>query len=420
MILRACLAALTLTLPCAALAYPTDDTARTAIRRLAWQHEINAGTRRGRKLPPGATWPASAVTLKMLGAKDLRIDAATPRDPKLQAGLEAIMKRSSFRGYGVALLDITHPAAPRYAAINETARLLPGSVAKILVAAGLLQGLAARFPKDIPAREAMLRDISLVADDWAFPTHHEVPVINGDKAAVRSIRRGDTFSLWEWVDHMMSPSSNAAASIVWREATLMRLLAASYPPPARDDELWRRFDKDTMTAAAYEVVDAPLRDAGIDPEDFELRLFFTKNASRYVRGGESRTSPLALLQWMLAVEQGRMVDEFSSLELKRLLYLTRRRVRYAKAPALKDHALFFKSGSFYRCVPEEGYTCTAYEGNATNILNALVEVEAQKGADPAAPTATYIVAVMSNALKKNSADDHALLAGHIHELIQIK
>ncbi len=436
-------------------AYPTDEFERTQMRRLKWQQAVNAGEKRGSKIPAGAQWPTSKVRLRLseLG-KDYRLTAETPKDPALQAGLEAILKRGSFKRYNVAIVDITDPAAVRWAGVHETDTQTPGSVAKVLAAAGLFEELKQRFPQDLAAREAFLRDTKIVADDWSMPNSHEVPVIDAaGNASIRRVFAGDTFSLWEWLDHALSPSSNAAGTTVWREAILMRLLGpGAYPPAAYDGPLYARWDKPTFSAAAFDVLDKPLRDAGLDPASFSLRLFFTKGPSKYLDNDESRTSPLALVQWMLAVEQGRMVDAWSSLELKKLLYLTRRRVRYAKAPELKEAAVYFKSGSLFECAPEEGFTCVQYQGNVVNVLNALVEVEAEPpaaAAIPAAPTppsapeaqkapappetpvttatsapsspkptTVYIVAVMSNELKRNAAEDHAKLASALHELVQ--
>jgi len=415
-----------------AAAYPTDETARTGIRRLAWQHAVDAGERSGRKDPPGATWPSARIELKMLGARDFRLNAATPKDPELQAGLEAILKREAWRHYTLAVLDISDPLRPRYAAVQEQEQQTPGSVAKVLVAAGLFQALKDRFGDDLAAREAFLRGVKVTADEWAMPNSHEVPVVNGEQVSVRPVRLGDVFSLWEWLDHALSPSSNAAGTMMWREATLMGLLGADYPPPAYDAALFAHWEKPAFTAAAFRTLDRPLADAGLDPETFKLRLFFTKGPSRFLANEESRVSPLALVQWMLAVEQGRMVDEFSSRELKRLLYLTRRRIRYAKAPELDDAAVFFKSGSLFQCKPEPGFTCAQYEGNEVNVLNALVEVEIAPPPSAAPATAgpppvgaplrplVYIVAVMSNELKRNAADDHARLASLVHKLLLSK
>lgn len=462
----------------AAAAYPTDAFERTQIRRLGWQHAVDEGKARGRKLPPGARWATDRIELKLTSVPDLRLDASTPRDAKLEAGLRALVARVPFKSYNVVILDITDPAAPRFAAVRENEPLLPGSVAKVLIAAALYRELRQRFPESTAAREALLRDTRVTADDWALPNVHEVPVVDRESVVYRPVRVGDTFTLWEWLDHMLSASSNAAASTVWREVTLMSLLGAEYPPVSRGPELWQRFDRATFSQAAFAAVDAPLLEVGIDPATFELRLFFTRGAGKYVDGGATKVTPLALAQWLVAVEQGRMVDAYSSLELKRMLYLTRRRVRYAQAPELTDAAVFFKSGSFYQCAPEPGYECQAYAGNVVNVLNALVEVEfpppaakavtaapaggvgappsaapatavaasspsaptpaSQAPANPATPAAsapgsaapvvtapapmprplTYIVAVTSNELRHDSNNDHGLLASYLQQLLQ--
>lgn len=450
------------------LAYPTDEESykRTHIRRLFWQQQVNEGKRRGRKMPEGARWPTKDITLKMLEAgNDFALTKETAKDPVLQKGLEAILKKMLWKNYNVALLDITNPVEPKYASVNENEEQTPGSVAKILVAAGLLQKLKERFPNDIAKREALLKETMVTADHWAMPNHHEVPKVTGDelqKISISKVRKGDTFSLWEWMDHTLSPSSNAAASILWREATLMDLLGEAYPPKAWDQALYNRFTKDQWTESAFYVVDRPLQDAGLDLDDFHLRMFFTHKANKYIRVSSSRATPLALIQWLLAVEQGKMVDGWSSLELKRMLYITRRRVRYLYGPELNHCAALFKSGSLYKCKPEPGFKCIQYQGNVLNVLNALVEIETphvenpceepptneadakaggesatKKETDGAKDTAstdsagadetnqscnkphayTYMIAVMSNELKKNAAEDHAQLAKEVHALI---
>ena len=464
------LAAASLLPPAPIAAYPTDPAAQeqTRIRRLRWQQDINEGKRRGRALPPGALWPMSAIRLRMRDNPGFDVASDAPRDAALQAGLEAIVARRKWRRYNLALLDISDPARPRYAAINPDQEQTPGSTAKVLLAAGLLRELRARFGDDVQRRMETLRNVQVPADDWLMPNHHEVPVITGDiyggadyQSAIRSVRRGDTFSLWEWMDHALSPSSNASASMIWREATLMRLLGEAYPPPAWDAELFARWDRDALSQAAFDVVDQPMLDAGLGTEDFYIRMFFTRGASKYVKSEASRGTPRGILQWMLRMEQGRLVDPWSSLELKRMLYLTRRRIRYALSPALDTSATFFKTGSLYQCVPEEGYQCGAYRGNAVNVLNAMIVVEtppdppppeppppelapgtqpapaaapapapapglapateaaptAQTPAPPPEPRWVYLVAVMSNELKRNAAEDHALLATEIHALV---
>ena len=85
---------------------------------------------------------------------------------------------------------------------------------------------------------------------------------------------------------------------------------------------------------------------------------------------------ITLLRWLIKLEQGKLVDVFSSREIKRLLYMTQRRIRYAASPALEDAAVYFKSGSLYKCQPEPGFTCRAYEGNVENRLNSAAIIEA--------------------------------------------
>ena len=108
---------------------------------------------------------------------------------------------------------------------------------------------------------------------------------------------------------------------------------------------------------------------------------------------------------------GLAVDEESSLEMKRLLYMTDRRIRYAGSPALKNAAVYFKSGSLYKCRPEEGYVCAKYKGNVDNFMNSVAIIEHPDGI-------TYMVALMSNVRKKNSASDHMALAASIDRIVR--
>lgn len=47
----------------------------------------------------------------------------------------------------------------------------------------------------------------------------------------------DTFTLFEWADHMLSVSNNGAASIVWREVLLMQAFGEKYPELTEEDAL---------------------------------------------------------------------------------------------------------------------------------------------------------------------------------------
>jgi hypothetical protein len=120
------------------------------------------------------------------------------------------------------------------------------------------------------------------------------------------------------------------------------------------------------------------------------------------------------MKLVLRMEQGRLVDEWSSREFKRLLYMTERRIRYASSPALAVSAVYFKSGSLYDCEPEPGFNCGPYRGNVRNYMNSVAIVES-----PAQGRRLhYAVTLISNVLRRNSAATHQGLATDIHRLIQ--
>jgi len=131
-------------------------------------------------------------------------------------------------------------------------------------------------------------------------------------------------------------------------------------------------------------------------------------------GGNSYATAEQLLQLLVKMEKGELVDEFSSRQFKRLLYLTERRIRYASAPALKNSAVYYKSGSLYKCKKEEGFKCGAYRGNVRNYMNsvAIIESPQEEG------NLYYMVIVISNVLRKNSAVEHQTLGTRIHRLMQ--
>jgi hypothetical protein len=116
------------------------------------------------------------------------------------------------------------------------------------------------------------------------------------------------------------------------------------------------------------------------------------------------------MRWLIKIEQGKLVDEWSSLEIKRLLYFSRPRYRYASSPRLNKAAVFFKSGSLFQCEPEPGFTCKQYQGNKTNLMHSVAVVESEGK--------VYLVTMMSNVLRINSAVEHQTIAGEIEKLIQ--
>ncbi len=169
-----------------------------------------------------------------------------------------------------------------------------------------------------------------------------------------------------------------------------------------------------LSALLARALQDPLTRNGLDIEQLRQGSFFTWKGKRLVAGTTSYASPRELLRWLIKLEQGKLVDIFSSREIKRLLYMTQRRIRYASSPALATSAVYFKSGSLYKCKPEPDFKCRKYHGNVKNMLNSVAIVES-----PAAERRLfYMVVVMSNVLRKNSAVVHQTLATRLHRMLE--
>jgi hypothetical protein len=211
---------------------------------------------------------------------------------------------------------------------------------------------------------------------------------------------------------MLSASANAAASMVWKELLLMRRFGPRYPP-SNDEEkaFFATTAKDMLKDMAFSAVNEPLRAMGIVPEDWQLGSFFTAAGKKIIpSGGKSGATPRGLMQFLIAMERGLVVDEWSSLELKRLMYMTTQRIRYASSPALTKAAVYYKSGSLYRCKPEPGFRCEKYKGNVENGMNSVIIVEHPDGR-------IYMVTLMSDILRKNSAVEHQTIGTQIDQVL---
>jgi hypothetical protein len=62
-------------------------------------------------------------------------------------------------------------------------------------------------------------------------------------------------------------------------------------------------------------------------------------------------------------------------------------------------------------MPEPGFTCRKYMGNQENVMNSVAIVEHTD-------SRIYLVALMTNVLKKNSAVDHQTLATQIDTILR--
>ena len=396
-------------------AYPLTGYEHTGIRRL-WAYDPDLREELGGPvLPTGARLGVEDVRLRLTSSPAYDLDEP---DPELQQGLTNIFADRD-GSYSIALLDITDPDAPRFAALREDETYLPGSIGKLLVATGLFDALSRAYP-DPDDRLRTLRASWIVADDFAQRDTHSVPIadVGARTLTHRPIEPGDSFTLFEWIDHALSPSSNAAGATSWREAMVLRQFGSRYPVPETEWKAWLAdTPKQELTELSLDTLEAPLREVGLDTTHLRQGTMFTTGGRAYVPGVRSLASPRQLLRLLLRLEQGVLVDEFSSREIKRLMYFTRRRYRYAVSPALNDAAVYFKSGSFYRCEDEAGFRCRQYAGNVANIMNSVAIIENPAVPEPGETQRVYLVAMMSNVLRKNSAEDHRDLATEIDRLV---
>ena len=395
-----------------ASAYPLEDFKRTGIQRLEGYFD-SLQTPSGQSIiVPGARLKPEQIKLRLEG----RSFPLPPADPLFSQQLRQLLGSRS-ESYSVAILDITDPDIPRYAAHNATRSFNPLSVGKAVVALALFQSLADIYPNDITGRERVLHDTQIVADEFILSDTHEVPFWHPSERSIefRQLQPGDQANLWTFLDWMLSASSNAAANMVIKQVMLLNNFRDAYPP---SPELQAKFFKDTPPARLGVLLHTSMRSAiehnGLSPDTLMQGSFFTSEAKRRVPGVGNTASCQEFLRFLLLLEQGRLVDTFSSNEMKRLLYITQARTRYASSPILSNAAVYFKSGSSFSCKPEAGFVCADFQGNIENRMNTLAIIEY-----PAAtPRYVYLVSATSNVLREDSNEVNAELAERIHALIE--
>ncbi len=406
-----CIIGLIFAAPCGA--YPLDGYDYTGIARLEGYRLAMEGKVRAPKQPPGALLPIDQVDIRLGARTDFEIP---PPDAEFVARLQDLLGPEADH-YSVSVLDLTNIEQPRYAEHRSTERANPGSVGKILIALGIFQALADVYPDDIDSRLSILRNTLVTADEFIQWDHHVVPLWQPGDSRVRypKIQMGDQASLWTYLDWMLSASSNAAASMVLKHLMLLVHYGSAYPVSETEaQQFFKATSKKELAALLSRALQYPVVRNGLDLEQLRQGSFFTRQGKRLVPGTTSYATPRELLRWLLKLEQGKLVDAFSSREIKRLLYMTQRRIRYASSPALAAAAVYFKSGSLYKCKAEPGFECKKYHGNVTNMLNSVAIIEA-----PAAERQLYyMVVVMSNVLRKNSAVVHQTLATRIHRMLE--
>jgi len=397
-----------------AFAYPLDSYEATGIGRLEEARRVQAGELPGTKQPRGALLTREEVDLRLAGAIE---EAPLPAlDPEFTRQVRDLLGPYA-SAYAVSILDLSDPAAPRYAEVNGEVLRNPGSVGKLLVALAFFQALADLYPDDEQKRFDILKSTVVTADEFVLSDSHTVR--RWDREHERLVRRplapGDRGTLFEYMDWMLSASSNSAAAALMKEGMLLQAFGTRYPVPFEEG---KRYFKETpraeLTSALARFIQEPVTRNGLDLAQLRQGSFFTATGKRKVQGTSSHASTRELMKYMLKLEQGRLVDAFSSREIKRLLYSTERRIRYASSPALFNSAVYFKSGSWFGCKPEPDFVCRPYAGNVRNFMNSVAMVE-----HPSSPRRMhYVVTLMSNVLRRNSAVDHQSLATRIQRLME--
>lgn len=396
-----------------AMAYPIDGATETGITRLEGYRQAQLGRVAGNSLPAGAKLSSDQIRLRMQEHDRAPLPAT---DQMLTRQLIYLLGDEA-DDYSISLLDLSNPDHPVYAAHNENIPRNPASVGKLVIMLSLFQSLAEIYPDNIPAREQVLRESMIVADAFIHKDHHAVPFWIPEQMRLRKRKlvEGDEANLWSYVDWMVSASSNAAASMVLKHVMLLRHFGSAYPVGrAAENRYFEQTSRKQLSNALMVTLREPVLRNRLNPERFRQGGFFSRVGKQRVPGGSSLMTTRELMRFCLLMEQGQLVDAWSSLQMKKLMYLTRHRIRYASSAALKGAAVYFKSGSYYKCEAEAGFTCKKYSGNKLNLMNSVAIIEAPAGVSQL----HYIVTVTSNVLRKNSALAQQRLATRLHQLMQ--
>jgi hypothetical protein len=400
----------------AGIAYPIDGYMLTGIKRLFHLQLVMDGELKGQLPPEGGRLSIEDIRLSLKDSPKADSVSSVPAiDNSLQKELLSMFP-SLHESYAVCVLDISPNRPVRYAERQASRGFQPGSVGKLAVMTGFFCELENIFLNSFESRQELMKKKVVRGGPFAVYDQHTVPFFDPEtrRLVKRQVQEKDTFSLYEWMDHMLSVSNNGAASVVWREAMLMRVFGQNYPDLTEEEanNYFKNTKKTELSEIAISVVNEPLRALGIESDEWRLGTMFTRGATAIVppKGG-SVGSPRGLMKFLIKMEKGEVIDGATSLEMKRLMYMTDRRIRYAANGSLKDAAVYFKSGSLYKCKEEPGYNCVKYAGNVDNYMNSIAIVEH-------GDSIRYMVTLMSNVLKKNSNADHNALAGRIDRMIR--
>lgn len=270
--------------------YPIDGYQTTGIKRLRRLELALAGDLPDAKLPAGAYKRLSEIKLNLLAKKDLEISSILKEDAALQKKINALFPKLD-QSYSVTVFDMSNVDTLRYAQQNEKRGYQPGSVGKLVIATAIFDQLAKIYPDSWDNRVQLLKDKSVRGGEWVLSDEHTVPVFNVETNILikRQVVANDVFSLYEWIDHMLSVSNNGAASLVWRETLLMAVFGDKYPTVTQEevDQYFKNTPRLEITNLANDVINNPLRKLNISEEEWRLGSFFTRGSGKYVgsKGG---------------------------------------------------------------------------------------------------------------------------------------
>jgi len=294
-------------------AYPLYGSEDRDIGRLEQARLAHEGVIPGRKKISGELLSLEQVDLRMLDQKDFTLPIP---DPEFTRKIVKLLGDKASR-YGIAVLDLSDSKHPLYAEHNGKMPQNPGSVGKIVVGTAIFQALADIYPRSVKKREAMLRDTVVTADEFIHWDEHNVRMWNPEtrKLTRRPIKLGDQATLWVWLDWMLSASSNAAAATCMEHAMLMVHYGKDYPVSS---EAAKRFFAETpkgeLRDLAVRTFQEPLTRNGINLEQLRQGSIFTRTGKNKVPGTYSYATARELMNYLLRLEQGLIIDEFSSRE----------------------------------------------------------------------------------------------------------
>lgn len=393
--------------------YPLYGSEERGILRLQPARLAHEGIIPGRQKLAGELLPLDAVDLRLQHAQQLELP---PPDPRFTAEVRSLLDTYA-NAISVAVLDLSDPDNPRYAGYRDTVPYQPGSIGKLVAAAALFQALADAWPDDPGKRLAVLRDTVVEANEIVNEDAHKVRLWDPESRELtrRPLQPGDRATLWNWLDWMLSASSNAAASVCMQQTLLLVHFGRRYPvTDAEARHFFEETPRQELRSLLRRSMQRALQRSGIDTAQLRQGSFYTRTGKQLVPGSGSNANDRELLAFLLKLEQGRIVDAFSSRELKRLLYVTEQRVRYAASPALYDAAVYYKSGSLYACNPERQGACPPFRGDRINMMNSVAIIESPANG----MQHYYLVSLHTNLLRKDAALLHRLLATRLHELIE--